>query len=290
MNYNGVINIYKEQGMTSFQVVYKVRKLLNVKKVGHTGTLDPLAEGVLLICVGKATRASSYIMDGVKEYVCTMVFGYETTTLDREGEIIKTAEKTQFSEDIVISSLNSFLGESLQIPPIYSAIKVNGKKLYQYARNEIDVKIEPRKINILSITLNNIEKNSISFTVVCHKGTYIRSLCRDVAYKLGTVGTMTHLIRTKTGAFIKEDSITLAKLDELVSANKEESVFIDPTKHINLPLITLSLNETEDYILGKKILLKKQTGEYLIADSNNLIMGIGILSSEGMLKSKKRLI
>ncbi len=290
MNYNGVINLYKEKGMTSFQAVYKVRKLLNVKKVGHTGTLDPLAEGVLPICVGKATRASSYLMDGVKEYVCTMAFGYETTTLDSEGEIIKTSETNQFSEDILNNILKSFLGESLQVPPIYSAIKVNGKKLYQYARNQVDVKIEPRKITILSIILNKVENDSISFTVVCHKGTYIRSLCRDIAYKLGTVGTMTKLIRTKTGAFTKEDAITLHQLGELIEKKAVKTVIIDATKHINLPLISLSLKETDDYLLGKKIFFEKTPGEYLIKDYQNMVIGIGIISSEKLLKSKKRLI
>lgn len=290
MNYNGVINIYKEQGMTSFQAVYKVRKLLNVKKAGHTGTLDPLAEGVLPICIGKATRASSYIMDGVKEYECKMVFGYETTTLDREGEIIKTSKNTQFSENIINNVLTSFLGESLQIPPKYSAIKVNGQKLYQYARKQVDVKIEPRKITILSIILNKVENDSILFTVVCHKGTYIRSLCRDIAYKLKTVGTMTQLIRTKTGDFTKKNAISLDQLSKLIENNSEQTVIIDATKHIKLPKISLSLKKTNDYLLGKKIYLEKQAGEYLIEDYQKKIIGIGILSNESLLKSKKRLI
>lgn len=187
---DGIILINKTKGCTSHDVVYKIKKALN-EKVGHTGTLDPMAEGVLPLLVGKGTLCSKYLINHNKTYQAKLQLGKKTTTADIEGDVIEEKEvaNKMLEADYVTKILNTFLGKQEQIPPIYSAIKVNGKKLYEYARKGQEVKIEPRNIEIYEIKLLNIDtKNKqIEFEVSCSKGTYIRSLCEDIAKKIGTV-------------------------------------------------------------------------------------------------------
>ena len=188
---NGLIVINKESGITSQGVVSKVKKILNEKKVGHIGTLDPMAEGVLPILVGSYTKISKYLIQHDKTYIATIKFGIKTDTADSEGNIVEEKEvniKNITKEDFNII-LKSFLGESMQMPPKYSAIKINGKKLYEYARNNVEVEIMPRKITIYDIEALNIDsmQNELVFKVSCSKGTYIMTLCEDISNKINTV-------------------------------------------------------------------------------------------------------
>lgn len=225
---NGIILINKEKGCTSHDVVYKVKKLTN-SKVGHTGTLDPNATGVLPLLIGEATKISKYLINHDKEYEVVLELGKKTSTADVEGEVIKEKEVPAeiFEKQHVKEILKTFIGKQEQVPPIYSAIKVNGKKLYEYARKGQEVKLEPRKIEIYNIELLNINKDEkqISFRVKCSKGTYIRSLCEDIAEKLGTVGFMKELKRTVVGDFKIENAITVEELKEKIE-NKDYTCII----------------------------------------------------------------
>ena len=196
---NGIIIINKPKGFTSNDVVQQVRKILQIKQVGHCGTLDPLATGVLPILVGQATKVSKYLVEHDKTYIATIELGQKTSTGDLEGNIIESKSVNHFSKKFVEDILHSFIGEMMQVPPIYSAVKLNGKKLYEYAREGISVSVEPRKINIYEMALisYNNEAQEIQFKVKCSKGTYIRTLCEDIAKMLNTVGYMNKLNRIK---------------------------------------------------------------------------------------------
>ena len=209
---NGIIIINKEQGLTSRDVVNKLIRILNTKKIGHTGTLDPIAKGVLVVTVGRATKLCELLTSEYKEYIATMKLGIETDTLDITGNTIKEKEYN-VNVDKIKEVLNSFLGKSIQEVPKYSAIKINGKKLYEYARNNIDIEVPKREIDIKSIDLISYKEDTITFKCTVSKGTYIRSLIRDIAYKLNTVGTMTDLIRTKQGNFAIENSNTIEDIE-----------------------------------------------------------------------------
>ncbi len=209
---NGIIIINKEQGLTSRDVVNKLIRILNTKKIGHTGTLDPIAKGVLVVTVGRATKLCELLTSEYKEYIATMKLGIETDTLDITGNTIKEKEYN-VNVDKIKEVLNSFLGKSIQEVPKYSAIKINGKKLYEYARNNIDIEVPKREIDIKSIDLISYKEDTITFKCTVSKGTYIRSLIRDIAYKLNTVGTMTDLIRTKQGNFDIENSNTIEDIE-----------------------------------------------------------------------------
>lgn len=184
---DGIIVINKPKGITSSDAVQKVRKVLGIRQVGHCGTLDPMATGVLPIMVGQATKISKYLVEHDKTYIATVKLGEKTETGDSEGKIIERKDIEPLTENKIQDVLNSFLGETMQIPPMYSSIKINGKKLYEYARKGINVNVEPRKINIFEIKLLNCNVDEIKYKVKCSKGTYIRSLCEDIAKKLGTV-------------------------------------------------------------------------------------------------------
>ena len=184
---DGIVIINKPQGITSRQAVSKVRNILNEKKAGHTGTLDPMATGVLPILLGKATKLSQYLVEHDKKYIATIFLGEKKDTGDIEGKTIEKLDIPNLDVEKINEVLKSFLGTSKQVPPMYSAIKVNGKKLYEYARNGIEIEREPRDIFIYDIKLLNFEENKINFEVACSKGTYIRVLCEDISQKLGTV-------------------------------------------------------------------------------------------------------
>lgn len=208
---DGILLINKEKNMTSHDVVNKVRRVFQTKKVGHCGTLDPDATGVLVLCVGKATKALQFLTSEEKQYIATLTLGTSTDTYDASGEVIEEKEFTGVEN--VEEVLKSFVGKQKQVPPIYSAIKVNGKKLYEYARNHQEVHIEPRDIEILDIELLEVKDNTIQFKVDCSKGTYIRSLCVDIAKALGYPGHMSDLIRSRSGAFKLEDCYSLEQLE-----------------------------------------------------------------------------
>lgn len=246
----GFLNIYKPKGLTSHDVVARLRKITKVRQIGHTGTLDPFATGVLPICIGKATRLIEYLDDD-KEYLATVQFGKNTATYDLEGEITATFDKKVTEEDVK-NALKDFEGEISQIPPIYSAIKVNGKKLYDYARQGQDIEIKPRKVTISKIELKEFDKTSQSakITVACSKGTYIRSIAYDLGAKLGCGGYLTALERTKAGKFQVNTAI---KLEYLTEVSQIVENLINPLDMLNIPIHNLSENEREKVSHGMSI-------------------------------------
>lgn len=228
----GFLNIYKPVGMTSHDVVSVLRRVTKIKQIGHTGTLDPFAEGVLPICIGKATRLIEYLQDD-KEYLATVQFGAATNTFDLDGEKVFTSDK-KVSRDDIKEGLKSFEGEILQLPPIFSAIKVKGKKLYEYARKGEEVEIQPRKVVIENVELKNFDEElqQAQILLKCSKGTYIRSIANDLGKNLGCGGYLIKLIRTQAGKFRIENSVQLDGIDV-------ESNLINPLDILNLPKIAV---------------------------------------------------
>ncbi|MGN0395344.1 MAG: tRNA pseudouridine(55) synthase TruB [Coprococcus sp.] len=209
---DGFINVYKEQGYTSFDVVAKLRGILKQKKIGHTGTLDPMAEGVLLVCLGNATKMCDLLTEKDKSYTCVMLLGKTTDTEDITGTVLSENSSIP-DEDTVKETILSYIGEYQQVPPMYSAIKVNGKKLYELARQGIEIERQARSVIIHSIEIEEIELPRVRFKVRCSKGTYIRSLCRDIGESLHCGAVMEQLIRTEVKDFRIEDSIRLADIE-----------------------------------------------------------------------------
>lgn len=224
---NGVLNVYKEAGFTSHDVVAKLRGIIKQKKIGHTGTLDPDAIGVLPVCLGNATKLCDMLTDKNKTYEAVMLLGTVTDTQDISGEV-HSRKEVQVSRDEIKNAISSFIGAYEQIPPMYSALKVNGKKLYELAREGKVVERKARPVTIYDITINWIDltKNQVSMTVTCSKGTYIRTLCHDIGEKLGCGACMSELIRTKVSQFNIKDSLTLRQIEELVRENRIESYIL----------------------------------------------------------------
>lgn len=279
---DGIIIINKPKNLTSHDIVYKIKKITG-KKVGHTGTLDPLATGVLPILIGKGTLCSKYLINHDKEYEVTLKLGETTNTLDKEGEITekKEVKKEIYKEKYIENKLKEFVGIQEQTPPIYSAIKVKGKKLYEYARKGEKIEIKPRKINIYEINLIKIneKENEIKFKVKCGKGTYIRSLCKDIAIKLDTVGYMKELKRTKVGIFDIKDSIELNEdTNKIINKNiiTIEEIFKENDK------IEIEEKRLKHFLNGVKITVKKQDGIYRIYYNKNFL-GTGVIK-ENLLK------
>ncbi len=212
---NGIIIINKPRGFTSHDVVGKTRKILSMRKVGHTGTLDPEATGVLPVCIGKATKVSDMLMVSDKEYIATVKLGQVTDTQDVFGNVIETNDASYITYEDIKDAIGHFTGEIYQVPPMYSAIKINGQKMYELARKGIEVERQKRKINIYDIKLLDVSKELFTIKVRCSKGTYIRTLCHDIGKYLKCGACMQSLIRTKTSVFDIKDSITLEKLEEL---------------------------------------------------------------------------
>lgn len=220
---NGVINIYKEKGFTSHDVVAKLRGILKTKKVGHTGTLDPEAEGVLPVCIGTATHLCDMLTDKIKEYRTVLFFGVATDTDDMTGTMIETSPVLA-DRQALCDVLPQFIGELEQIPPMYSAIKVNGKHLYELAREGVVIERQPRPVVVYDIKLESVKTDEdghiieAELSVVCGKGTYIRSLCRDIGKALGTCACMKSLVRTRSGDYFIENSLKLSEVEELRDA------------------------------------------------------------------------
>ena len=210
---NGVLLVNKPIDFTSRDVVNKLTKIFNTKKIGHTGTLDPIATGVLVICIGRSTKLCDILTSKYKEYIATIKLGTKTDTLDTMGTILEEQEVKKYTKEEITKVLNSFLGKSIQETPIYSAVKVNGKKLYEYAREGISVELPKREIDIKSIELLDYKDNEIIFKTTVSKGTYIRALINDICTKLKTIGTMSSLVRTKQGEFNLEDCYTLEDIE-----------------------------------------------------------------------------
>lgn len=211
--YNGIINVYKEKGYTSHDVVAKLRGILKQKKIGHTGTLDPQAEGVLPVCLGMGTKLCDMLTDRDKEYEAALLLGVATDTQDTTGTVLQTRPVTADEEELRNAVL-SFVGEYRQIPPMYSALKVNGKKLYELAREGKEIEREARQVTIKSITILSIELPRVRLRVECSKGTYIRTLCHDIGEKLSCGGCMEELVRTRVGGFLIEEALTLSSIEQ----------------------------------------------------------------------------
>lgn len=291
---DGLLVFDKDKGITSHDLVYKVRRKLGIKKVGHTGTLDPMATGVLVISIGKATKTSEYILSSDKEYEAKIKLGILTDSYDIAGNILKE-EKVGFNEEDIKKALQNFTGKLSQKPPIYSALKVDGKKLYEYAREGKEVDIKERDIEIYKNELLNFNgSDEFLIRVKVSKGTYIRSLANDIGNFLGTYGTLTELRRTRTGDFKIEDSIKVSDF---------ENMSIDEIKEKILPM-DLALTNLKKIDLDKRFLNKFLNGQFYRLNHKsevdnyrvyceNLFLGIGeirFIDEKPYLKMKKRLI
>lgn len=279
---NGIVVINKNLGCTSHDIVYKIKKISN-EKVGHTGTLDPMAEGVLPILIGKGTLCSKYLINHDKKYIVALQLGEKTDTADSEGEIIekKDIDFKLLEKENIEKVFKCFIGKQEQKPPIYSAIKVNGKKLYEYARKGQEVEIKSRQIEIYNIELISInrENKTIEFEVFCGKGTYIRSLCEDIAEKLNTVGYMKSLKRTQVGEFKIEDSITVKQIEENSQFLEEKIISIEKIFEKN-PNIKLDKRKMQLFLNGVKLTYKLEDGIYKIYDESEKFIGIGTIKEQ----------
>lgn len=251
---NGIINVNKPKGITSFDVIRKLRKILSMRKIGHTGTLDPLATGVLLICVGKATKLAQDIEAYEKEYIAEFELGYKTDTYDIEGKIIDEVENFSISEEKLQEVISMFIGDIIQVPPMYSAIKINGKKLYELARKGETIEREGRKISIKSIELLEFDGKKVKIKCQVSKGTYIRSLIYDIGEELKTFATMTSLIRTQVGAENIENSFTIEDIEALKNDGKDDFI-----------------TSIEDYFLYEKIDIEGTKNHTLFTNGNTLV-------------------
>lgn len=276
---NGIIVVNKKKDYTSRDVVNILGKIIGTKKIGHTGTLDPIAEGVLVCVVGKCTKLCERLTSEEKEYIATMQFGVLTDTLDNTGIILKENSKAITFEEIK-NAFNYFKGEYLQEVPIYSSVKVNGKKLYEYARNRESVELPKRMVNIKSIEIVDFKDNILTFKTLVSKGTYIRSLIRDIAEYLGTYGTMTKLIRTKQGGFSIENSYTL---DDVKNGNYNmidlNEIFKD------YPLINVNEEEYNKIKNGQEM-KRFCDSEYIIYKYNDEVIAIYEISKKDENKIK----
>lgn len=279
---DGIIVVNKPKGCTSHDVVYKIKKIFG-QKVGHTGTLDPNATGVLPILIGNGTKLSKYLIDHDKTYIATIKLGIKTDTADSEGTEIETKPVlSDMLEKLNLESvLQCFVGKQIQTPPIYSAIKVKGKKLYEYARKGQEVEIPKREITIYSIKLLEINKidNIIVIEVKCSKGTYIRSLCEDISEKLDTVGYMKELDRTQVGEFDISQSVTIDELNN--SKEFLDNHLITMEKLLSeKPNIIIDLNNMEKFLNGVKLEQNAPDGIYKIYDKDNIFIGTGVIEDK----------
>ena len=290
---DGIINVFKNKKMSSFDVVSKIRKIAKTKKVGHTGTLDPEATGVLPICIGKATKIIDYIMKEDKSYYVEFKLGIKTTTYDMEGEIILEKQTDEISDDDIKKAILSFVGEYDQIPPMYSALKKNGVRFYELARKGIEIEREARRINIIEIKDIKINNPDISMVVSCSKGTYIRSLCYDIGEKLGVGATMTEFKRIKTSYFEEKDSINIDDINEenigsyVISIEKALSAY---------PYIKINKGYSKLLINGVRVADKRFSSDsiedgklYRVYDEENKFIGLGSKDKNGF-KIEKLLI
>lgn len=290
---DGVINIFKNTGMTSFDVVRIVKKASNTKKVGHTGTLDPEASGVLPVCIGKGTKIIDYIMNSDKVYEVEFKLGIKTTTYDLEGDIVEEIDPSNLTNENILSAINSFIGEYNQVPPMYSALKKNGVRLYELARKGIEVEREGRPVKIINIENIKINNPYITMTVTCSKGTYIRSLCYDIGNYLEVGAAMTKLKRTQTSKFTEEEAINIKDInsenindyvisiedaldayDKLVVINKYSRLLINGVRVFDRRFTK------EDFKLEKL---------YRVYDEDGMFIGLGSGNHQGF-KIEKLLI
>lgn len=245
--------VNKPQNWTSHDCVAVMRRAVGVKRIGHTGTLDPMATGVLPVCIGTSARIMEYLDLDNKTYRCTMKLGITTDTEDVWGEVLTEADPSSVTEEQIREVFAGFVGEIEQIPPKYSALKVNGKKLYEYARAGQDVEIKSRKITISSIDIEKIEGDEITFVVVCSKGTYVRTICKDIGDKLGCGAAMSALTRIASGIFTLEEAIDIEKIKEMTKEEIIEKLYPTDYPLIHFGRINLTAIQAKDFVNGKRM-------------------------------------
>lgn len=285
----GILNILKPTGMTSHDVVSNVRRILNIKKVGHAGTLDPNVAGVLVICVGKATKFSEYLMNGDKEYVCELLLGQSTDTQDSYGIVTEKSQKDTVTIDEFNKVIKDFIGEQIQIPPAYSAVKLNGKKLYEYARQNIPVIKEGRPINIRDIKLLKFNGDSALLRVKCSKGTYMRTLCNDIGKSLGTFGHMGILIRTESKGLNISNSVNLEKLKYLNDSNRLHECIIPVEDIYKLDKIYINEKYYDRLTAGNEVPANSSSNEFYVY-CKDMLIGLGKKVDENTIKVDKMLM
>lgn len=278
---DGIIIINKEKDWTSNDIVQKLKGIFK-KKVGHTGTLDPQATGVLPILVGKGTSLSKYLINHDKEYIATIKLGKKTSTGDGEGEVIeeKPINEKYLEEDYIKKIFEEFKGKQSQIPPMYSAIKVNGKKLYEYARKGKQIEVKPREIEIYNIELIEVSKDTkeIVYKVWCSKGTYIRSLCEDIAKKLETVGFMKDLNRTRVGEFERNQAIKISDVENIKDLSNLKFISIEEFFK-NKKSINLNEEKMIKFLNGVKVFVGLEDGIYKVYNNKEFV-GIGVVKDK----------
>ena len=282
---DGLFNIYKEAGLTSFDVVSKIRKITNTKSVGHSGTLDPNATGVLVVAVGRATKVIEYMENDDKIYNAELKLGIETDTEDIWGDVLKENDLKDYdlSFEKISEVIKSFIGKQIQVPPMYSALKVNGKKLYELAREGKEIERKGREIEIFDIYNIKMEEDKISFTVHCSKGTYIRTLCKDIGERIGCGATMSKLERIKAGSF---SSSTSVKLEDIKESPEKYIINLESVLE-KFPIIELDEKEEKQYINGIKLKKDgKKDGLYRVYIGGKLY-GICTISNEIIKPCKK---
>jgi len=300
--YNGIINIKKEKGFTSHDVVAKLRGIVGQRKIGHTGTLDPDATGVLPVCLGKATKVCELLTDTSKEYRTTVLLGVTTDTQDTSGEVLSSRDTSALNEQQVMDCILSFIGEYQQIPPMYSAIKINGKKLYELARQGMEVERKARTVILHEIEIESIDLPRITMRVHCSKGTYIRTLCHDIGEQLNCGGCMEELVRTRVGIFELDSAVTLSE----VEAAKQDldgdtftrllyaidSVFPDRVKcQVHEESLKKAMNgsglRSSEFVPISQGSFSSETREILLYDVSGDLIGLYVKSDQGIWKCKK---
>ena len=280
---NGIVNIYKEKGYTSHDVVAVLRKVVGQKKIGHTGTLDPDATGVLPVCLGRATKVCELLTDHDKTYEALLLLGKTTDTQDISGEVLEEKDPGNLAEEKVRSCIESFIGEYDQIPPMYSALKVNGKKLYELAREGKTVERKSRRVQIHGIRILEMNLPHVRMEVDCSKGTYIRTLCHDIGEKLQVGGCMEELERTKVGRFLKEDAVTLDEVRQKMEQGEGAELFT-PLDQIFAELPAVTVTDAKAWMsyngndLPERFLLEKEERtdgqEVRVYDSRKNFIGL----------------
>lgn len=269
---NGFINYYKPSGISSAYAINRIKKLFKGHKIGHMGTLDPLAEGVLPIAVGKSTRLFDFLLDKTKVYIAEFTFGYQTDTLDRGGEVIKSGGKIPTLEEIkkVIPSL---VGKVMQVPPSFSAKNVGGQRSYALARKGIEVELKPKQVEIDGIEVLSQNGSSFTLEITCKGGTYIRSICRDMAIALNTFATMTKLKRTKSGSFTIDNSVTE---NDVLNIKDIQDLLIKPDTVLTFEKVYLNEYQTTEQLNGRPYDIKLIDGTYSVYDYAGSFLGVGI--------------
>lgn len=276
---DGILLLNKEIGYSSFQYINKAKRIINASKVGHSGTLDPFASGLLIVTVNKATKVNQFIESLSKEYIATLKLGVKTDTLDLEGKVIATKDVPILNETLIINTLNKFKGKIKQVPPMYSAIKVDGKRLYDLAREGKEIERKEREIEIYDIELLSFSNDEISFRVSCSKGTYIRTLGEQISEELNTYGHLISLTRTKVGNFKVEDAYKLDELDNFKLIDTIEALSHFKKLKLNDEMIQRVKN-------GHKLKFNIEEDEVLIVDKDNNI--IAIYEKDGVIYKSKR--